>query len=137
MNVFWYQRDLRIPDNRGLAAATADDTTLPVYIVDDSVLESIGDRQRTFLYAGLRHLRNQYRRHGSELVIRRSDPVDQLSEIVEAYDAETVYYNTHYNPARRERQRRVDEALSTESVIDLTLVDPAALAASYRSHSQF
>ena len=137
MNVFWHQRDLRIPDNRGLAAATTDDTTLPVYIVDDSVLDSIGDRQRAFLYAGLRRLRAQYRRHCSDLLVRQGDPVDQLGKIVEAYDAETVYYNTHYNPSRQERQRRVDEAFSTESVIDLTLVDPAELASSYRSHSQF
>jgi len=137
MNVFWHQRDLRIPDNRGLAAATTDDTTLPVYIVDDSVLDSIGDRQRAFLYAGLRRLRAQYRGHGSDLLVRQGDPVDQLGKIVEAYDAETVYYNTHYNPSRQERQRRVDEAFSTESVIDLTLVDPAELASSYRSHSQF
>lgn len=137
MNVFWHQRDLRIPDNRGLAAATTDDTTLPVYIVDDSVLDSIGDRQRAFLYAGLRRLRAQYRGHGSDLLVRQGDPVDQLGKIVEAYDAETVYYNTHYNASRREHQRRVDEAFSTESVIDLTLVDPAELASSYRSHSQF
>ena len=136
MNVFWHQRDLRIPDNRGLAAAAADDTTLPVYIVD-SVLDSVGDRQRAFVYAGLRRLRAQYRRHGSDLLIREGDPVDQLGEIVEAYDAETVYYNTHYSPARRDRQQRVDDALSTESVIDLTLVDPASLATSYQSHSQF
>ena len=137
MNVFWHQRDLRIPDNRGLAAATADDTTLPVYIVDDSVLDAVGDRQRAFLYAGLRRLRAAYRRNGSELVIRQGDPVDQLRELVDTYDAETVYYNTHYTPARRDRQRRVDDAIPTESEIDLTLVDPAAVAASYPNHSQF
>ncbi len=137
MHVFWHQRDLRIPDNRGLAAATAADTTLPVYLLDDAVLDSIGGRQRAFLYAGLRRLSAQYRRRGSDLVIRVGDPVDQLSEIVETYDAERVYYNAHYNQARRDHQQRVDDALSTESVIDLTLVDPAKLATAYRNHSQF
>ncbi len=137
MDVFWHQRDLRIPDNRGLAAATANDTTLPVYLLDDSVLDTVGDCQRAFLYAGLRRLRDQYRHHGSDLVIRHGDPRNQLEDIVREYDAETVYYNTHYSPARRDRQQRVDDALPTEAVSDLTLVDPAELASAYQSHSQF
>ncbi len=137
MDVFWHQRDLRIADNRGLAAATANDTTLAVYLLDNRVVGSIGERQRAFLYAGLRQLRAEYRHHGSDLVIRAGDPLEQLTELVAAYDAETVYYNTHYNPARRARQRRINDALPTKSVGDLTLVDPAVLDASYRSHSQF
>ena len=46
MGVVWYQRDLRIPDYRELAASTADDTTLPVYMLENEVVESVDDRQR-------------------------------------------------------------------------------------------
>ena len=137
MHLFWHRRDLRIPDNRGLAAATADDTTLPVYILDTDILERLGRRQRAFIIDGVRALKARYRELGGDLLIREGPPATTLATVAEEYDADTVYYNHHYRPARRHRQQQVDEALSTRCAIDLTLVDPAALAPSYPNHSQF
>ena len=137
MNVFWHQRDLRIPDNRGLTLATADDTTLPVYVVDPDLLKQIGTRQRAFLLDGVRALRARYRDLGSDLVVRSGAPAKVLPDLVDATDADTVYYNTHYRPARRNRQRRVDDAVPTESATDLVLVDPARLESAYPSHGRF
>ena len=137
MNVFWHQRDLRIPDNRGLTLATADDTTLPVYVVDPDLLKQIGTRQRAFLLDGVRALRARYRDLGSDLVVRSGAPAAVLPDLVDATDADTVYYNTHYRPARRNRQRRVDDAVPTESATDLVLVDPARLDSTYPSHGRF
>ncbi|MEF8828582.1 MAG: deoxyribodipyrimidine photo-lyase, partial [Haloarcula sp.] len=57
MHVFWHQRDLRIPDNRGLTAAAADDEVLPVYVLDTDLLSNVGKRQRAFLLAGVRALK--------------------------------------------------------------------------------
>jgi deoxyribodipyrimidine photolyase len=137
MHIFWHQRDLRIPDNRGLAAAAADDTTLPVYVVDSDLLKQIGTRQRAFLLEGVRALRERYRDLGSDLVVRTGAPADVLADLREATDADRVYYNTHYRPARRNRQRRVDDAVPTESVTDLVLVNPARLDPEYPNHSRF
>jgi len=137
MHLFWHRRDLRIPDNRGLAAATADDTTLPVYVVDDDMLERLGRRQRAFLIDGVDALKNRYQELGSDLLIVEGSPAETLAAVAEAYDADTVYYNHHYRPARRHRQQQVDERLSTRCSIDLTLVDPAKLKSSYPNHSQF
>ena len=137
MHLFWHQRDLRTADNRGLAFATNDDTTVPVYVVDPDLLRQIGTRQRAFLLNGVRELRERYRELGSDLVVRSGDPADVLSDLRDATDADRVYYNTHYRPARRNRQRRVDEAVPTESVTDLVLVDPARLKESYPNHSRF
>jgi deoxyribodipyrimidine photo-lyase len=137
MNIFWHQRDLRIPDNRGLTLATADDTTLPVYVVDPDLLKQIGTRQRAFLLDGVRALRARYRDLGSDLVVRSGAPAKVLPDLVDATDADTVYYNTHYRPARRNRQRRVDDAVPTESATDLVLVDPARLESAYPSHGRF
>ena len=137
MHLFWHQRDLRLRDNRGLTLAAADDTTLPVYVVDPDLLKQIGRRQRAFLLDGVRELRDQYRKLGSNLVVRSGEPAEVLAELREATDADRVYYNTHYRPARRNRQRRVDDAVPTESATDLVLVDPARLDPSYPNHSRF
>jgi deoxyribodipyrimidine photo-lyase len=137
MHLFWHQRDLRIPDNRGLALATADDTTVPVYVVDPDLLKQIGTRQRAFLLDGVRNLRKRYRSLGSDLVVRSGAPAEVLADLREAVGADRVYYNTHYRPARRNRQRRVDGAVPTESATDLVLVDPGRLEPSYPNHSRF
>jgi len=137
MHVFWHQRDLRLRDNRGLAAAAADDTVVPVFVVDPEVRTVVGDRQWAFWMHGLRLLRGAYRERGSDLLVRTGDPVTALSTVADEYDADRVYYNEHYRPVRRERQRAVDEAVPTEAVTDLVLVDPATLEARYENHSRF
>jgi len=137
MNVFWHQRDLRIPDNRGLALAGKDDPVVPVYAVDPDLLKKVGRRQRAFFMRGVRALKQAYRDRGSDLLVRSGSAVEVLESVVDTYDADRVYYNDHYRPARRNRQRRVDEALPTKSLTDLLLVDPAALDDRYPNHSQF
>jgi len=137
MHLFWHQRDLRIPDNCGLAAATREDTTLPVYILDPERREQVGARQWAFVINGVRRLKAHYRELGSDLLVREGDPADELDEIAAEYDADRLYYNRHYRPHRRDRQQQVDDALPTEPVTDLVLVDPEVLEARYPSHSQF
>jgi deoxyribodipyrimidine photo-lyase len=53
MNLFWHRRDLRIPDNRGLALAANDGDVLPVYVVDTDLLRQVGKRQRAFFFDGV------------------------------------------------------------------------------------
>ncbi|MFC7077403.1 cryptochrome/photolyase family protein [Haloarcula halophila] len=137
MNVFWHQRDLRVPDNRGLALAANDGPVVPVYVVDTDVLKKVGKRQRAFFLQGVQALKRAYRERGSDLLVRSGDPPDVLSEVVTEYDADRVVYNEHYRPARRNRQRRVDGAVPAKSVTDLLLVDPERLAPRYGNHSRF
>ncbi|MBX0321642.1 DNA photolyase family protein [Halomicroarcula sp. F13] len=137
MHVFWHQRDLRIPDNRGLTAAADEDTVLPVYVVDTDVLHKVGKRQRAFFAEGVRALQRAYRARGSDLLVRSGPAADVLADVVDEYDADRVFYNEHYRPARRNRQRRVDDAVPTTSLTDLLLVDPAALDDRYENHSRF
>ena len=137
MHIFWHQRDLRIPDNRGLALAAKNGPTLPVYVVDTDMLRQIGKRQRAFLMDGVRQLKRRYRELGSDLLLRAGTPAETLESLRSEYDADRVYYNRHYRPARRNRQRAVDSAIPTKSVTDLVLVDPERLEPQYPNHSQF
>ncbi|MFC7059057.1 cryptochrome/photolyase family protein [Halovenus salina] len=137
MHLFWHQRDFRIPDNRGLALAAKDESTLPVYVVDTDLLKQIGKRQRAFLLQGVRTLKQRYRKLGSDLLVRVGSPAETLESLCSEYDADRVYYNRHYRPARRNRERAVDDAVPTKSVTDLVLVDPERLAPRYQNHSQF
>ncbi|WP_324661641.1 cryptochrome/photolyase family protein [Haloarcula sediminis] len=136
MHVFWHQRDLRLRDNRGLAAA-AEDTVVPVFVIDPEVRAAVGDRQWAFWLAGVRELRAQYRERGSDLLVRVGDPATVLPAVADEHGADRVYHNEHYRPVRRERQRAVDDTIETTAVTDLTLVDPATLESRYENHSRF
>ncbi|PSP83582.1 deoxyribodipyrimidine photo-lyase [Halobacteriales archaeon QS_6_64_34] len=137
MHVFWHRRDVRLRDNRGLASAATDETVLPVFVLDPEIRADLGTRQWAFVLDGVRELRRAYRERGSDLLVREGDPGKVLQGVVSDYDADSVYYNEQYRPIRRERQRTLDDAVPTESVTDLVLVDPAELNERYENHSRF
>ena len=65
MRLFWHQRDLRLQDNVGLAAAARNDDVVPVYVYDTDLLATVGKRQRAFFLRGVSRLREAYREAAS------------------------------------------------------------------------
>jgi deoxyribodipyrimidine photo-lyase len=142
MRLFWHRHDPRTRDNKGLHAATQGGSVVPVFVYDHELLGLLGERQRAFLLRAVRDLKREYRELGSDLLVRSGEPGAVLPELAAEFDAETVYCNDHYRPSRRNRRRRVANALAradvaTEVRTDHVLVDPARLDASYPNHSQF
>ncbi|TKX70005.1 deoxyribodipyrimidine photo-lyase [Halorubrum sp. SP9] len=142
MRLFWHRGDARMRDNAGLAAAAREGEIVPAFVYDADLLAAVGARQRALFLRHVKRLEERYRELGSDLVVRAGDPSEVLVDLAAEYDAETVYYNEHYRPARRNRQRAVEDALAgagveTDSRTDLVLVDPGRLADRYPNHSQF
>jgi len=142
MQLFWHRRDPRTRDNAGVAAAARAGTVVPVFVYDSSLLQTMGARQRALYLRHVKALERRYRELGSDLLVRAGDPDEVLVDLAAEYDADTVFYNTHYRAARRNRQRAVEDALGAEGVgtdarTDLVLVGPEKLERSYPNHSQF
>ncbi|OYR54951.1 FAD-binding protein [Halorubrum sp. Ea1] len=142
MQLFWHRRDPRTGDNAGLAAAARAGTVVPVFVYDADLFETVGARQRAFLLRHVKRLEARYRELGSDLVVRAGDPEEVLVELADEHGAETVFYNEYYRPARRNRQRAVEDALAgvgveTDARTDAVLVDPARLEERYANHSRF
>ncbi|RLM52730.1 deoxyribodipyrimidine photo-lyase, partial [Halorubrum sp. Atlit-26R] len=139
MRLFWHRGDARTRDNAGLAAAAREGEVVPMFVYDADLLATVGARQRAFFLRNVKRLEERYRELGSDLIVRAGDPDEVLVDLADEYDAEAVYYNEHYRPARRNRQRAVEEALvgagvETESRTDLVLVDPGRLEERYPNH---
>ena len=132
MRLHWHRRDLRAADNAGLAAATADDTAVPVFVFDDDILAHAAPPRVAFMLDALASLREWYRARGSDLVIARGDPTAVLPELAEEYDADAVTWGEAYSGLGIERDMAVRQALDDadvgrDAVVDTVLHRPGEI----------
>jgi deoxyribodipyrimidine photo-lyase len=133
--LFWHRRDLRLADNRGLAAATAATPAVTgVFVLDPAILSepTMAPARLWFLTESLQELEQSWQQAGSRLVIMRGDPAELLPRLASAIGAEVVVWNRDLEPFGRERDRRVARALQADGrkVLadwDQLLVEPEGL----------
>jgi deoxyribodipyrimidine photo-lyase len=111
MRLHWHRSDIRASDNEGLAAA-AEGEVLPVFVFDPDVMNHGSPPRMAFLLDALASLRETYRERGSDLLVTRGNPAEEIPRLIEAYDAEGVTWNQDYSGLAVERDRRAREALA-------------------------
>jgi hypothetical protein len=94
---------------------------VPLFVLDDAILSRADGLGVAFMLGSLRALREWYRSHGSDVVIRHGDPTDLLCRIAEAVGADRVTWNGDHSRLARERDRAVRRSL-TRAGIDHTSV---------------
>ena len=133
--LFWHRRDLRLADNRGLAAAAASTPAVTgVFVLDPAILSepTMAPARLWFLSESLRELQQSWQQAGSRLLILRGDPAELLPRLAGAIGAEVVAWNRDVEPFGRERDRQVARKLQAEGrkVLadwDQLLIPPEAL----------
>lgn len=117
--LLWLRRDLRLTDNPALiAAVTAGYRILPVYI-DDPAGEGrwpLGAAARAWLRRSLGQLATSIAAQGGRLLLCRGDSLQQLRRLIAATGARALYWNRRYEPAVRERDASLKEALGAEGI---------------------
>ncbi len=99
MNLWWIRRDLRLRDNPALSAALADGSrVVPVFVLDEHLLEKPAQMRQAFLFAALRSLDEELKEIGSGLVVRRGDPVSEIPKIASEVGATAVFAEEDYTP---------------------------------------
>jgi deoxyribodipyrimidine photo-lyase len=132
MQLFWHRRDLRSPDNLGLAAAADAGDTVPVFVFDDAVLEHAGPPRVAFMLDALATLKDRYRELGSDLVVRHGDPSAVIPDLAADLDADRVVWNHDYSGLAEERDEAVraaldDDGAAHEQFHDAVLHKPGAI----------
>ncbi|MEI8251148.1 MAG: FAD-binding domain-containing protein [Synechococcus sp. ELA057] len=133
--LFWHRRDLRLADNRGLAALLESTRAVTgVFVLDPAILTDPGmaPARLWFLRESLIELQESWRRAGSRLVLLQGDPAELLPRLALAIGAEGVAWNRDVEPYGRARDRRVQAALKAgglklQADWDQLLVPPEAL----------
>lgn len=120
LSIFWFRRDLRLEDNRGLYhALRSGNPVLPVFIFDTEILgrlEEKSDRRVTFITAALDELNKKLIAAGSSLEIYHSTPAEAFRKITGEYDVKAVFTNADYEPYATERDRQTGAMLKTAGI---------------------
>ena len=131
--IWWIRRDLRLADNQALhAAIAAANQLVPVFVLDPMILDSeqVGAaawRRVAFLFGGLRILDAELRARGSRLVIRRGDPVEELTKLAGEAGAACLFAEEDPWPYARSRDAAVARVLPMQLVAGLAAHPPDAV----------
>ena len=103
-SLLWFRRDLRLRDHPALlAAATAADEVVPLFVLDPALLRSAGARAGR-LRASLTALRGDL---DGALVIRTGDPAEVVPDLAAEVGADEVHVTVETTPYGRRRDERV------------------------------
>jgi deoxyribodipyrimidine photo-lyase len=120
VTVFWFRRDLRLADNRGLYHALRSGyPVLPVFIFDTEILGRLdekADRRVTFITAALEELNKKLIAAGSSLEIHHSTPAEAFRKITGEYEVKAVFTNNDYEPYTTERDGQTGAMLKAGGI---------------------
>jgi len=111
MRVHWHRRDLRVADNRGLAAAANGESAVGLFVFDPAVLDHGAPARVAFMLDALASLQDAYRERGSGLLLARGNPTEVVPAVATHLDAEMVTWGEDYSGLARERDAAVRQAL--------------------------
>jgi deoxyribodipyrimidine photo-lyase len=118
-SIHWFRSDLRLRDNTALAAAASRAGRLAtIFVFDDRLLagDGTGAPRIRFLRASLERLRADLAARGQTLIVRRGDPVREVSALARALRADEVHWNDDASPYSKRRDAAVRAALHRDGV---------------------
>lgn len=116
---FWFRRDLRLIDNKGLYhALTENETVLPIYIFDTDILNKfpVDDRRVSFIYDQLQSLNAELKKTRKAIHVFHGKPLQIFQNIAKEFKLSTVYYNEDYEPDAIKRDKEISAFIKTKGI---------------------
>jgi len=117
--IHWFRSDLRLHDNRALAAAAARAAEIALlFVLDEQLLagESVGPPRRRFLMSSLRRLAADLAARGHRLRVRRGDPAELVPALARQLRADRITWNRDDGSYARRRDAAVRAAAARAGV---------------------
>jgi deoxyribodipyrimidine photo-lyase len=99
---------------------------VPLFVLDDRLLDPRAANRLSFLLDSLAALRDSLRKLGSDLVVRRGDPVAETLRVARAADATTVFTGADSSSYAQSRERRLLSECAGAGV-ELRVVDTTSV----------
>jgi deoxyribodipyrimidine photo-lyase len=116
--VVLFNRDLRLRDHPALAAAVRAERTVPLFVLDDTLLGSrfAAPNRVAFMLEALHDLDEGLRKAGGRLFVRRGDPVREAVAVARECGAGAIHVSADWSEYARGRERRLAEACAEERI---------------------
>ena len=119
ITIFWFRRDLRLTDNKGLhEALQSGNKVLPVFLFDDEILEKLPkkDARVSFIYETLSEMNKELNEKGASLLVKKGNTVAVWEELVKNFNIAAVYSNKDYEPYAISRDAEVKKFLASKNI---------------------
>ncbi|WP_375417419.1 cryptochrome/photolyase family protein [uncultured Hymenobacter sp.] len=115
ITLFWHRRDIRLPDNAGLAAALQSGfPVVPFFIYDKEILDNLPDKKDarlTFIYDEVERVARETEAAGGTFLAYYGTPADVIEQLVQEHEVAAVYTNEDYEPYATRRDGHVEALL--------------------------
>jgi deoxyribodipyrimidine photo-lyase len=120
VTVFWFRRDLRLEDNRGVSQALSSGfPVIPIFIFDVSILEALTDkkdRRLDYVHQALQAINATLKQHQSKLNTFYGKPLAIFKQLSEEYDIQAVFCNRDYEPIALKRDSEIHQFFSEKNI---------------------
>ncbi len=119
MNIYWFRRDLRLEDNKGLLEALqSSESVLPIFIFDVAILNQLpkDDARVTFIHKLLGDINAELQKTGKSLAVFYGDPIEIFKKLISENPIQNLYANRDYEPYARKRDKAIYEFLASQNI---------------------
>ena len=126
INLFWFRRDLRLEDNKGLTAAMNE--PLPVlllFIFDKAILTQLPDNDSrvAFIHEKVSEMDAELKKHGSGVYCLHNSPLESFELLHEQYEISSIFTNRDYEPYALKRDKEIEEWANENEIAFKTFKD--------------
>ncbi|MDE5421369.1 DNA photolyase family protein [Ancylomarina sp. DW003] len=119
VSIFWFRRDLRLEDNRGLfEALKSSSPVLPLFIFDTNIINELepDDSRISFIHDRLSVISDKLKSINSSLYCKKGSPETIWKNIFKDFDVQDVYANEDYEPYAIQRDKNIELLLTNYGV---------------------
>ncbi len=115
LNIFWFRKDLRITDNKGLSefvnTISGNDKFAFLYIKNKNTFRYFGEKRISFLIECLSELKEELNTQGFQLQIAQGKSTEVFKEIISVNKVINIYCNEQVEPYCISRDQKVKELI--------------------------
>ena len=124
--IFWFRRDLRLHDNKGLWQALSGALpVVPLFIFDTEITGKLPahDPRVEFIYNTLAQMQQKLQKHKKTIWIFKGKPEEVFSKLLTKLNIKAVYTNKDHEPYGIARDNRIGDLLAQHSIPFHTSLD--------------
>ena len=110
ISIFWFRRDLRLDDNKGLYNALKDhDNVLPIFIYDKNILDRLkkNDHRIQFIKNKIEKINENLSKINKSIVQFYGKPVEVFEKLIQEFQISSIYLNRDYTPYAIKRDNEI------------------------------